>query len=986
MSESNIVKEFADGPTADTVDAFGKVAEGPLIKYNPGGFAQFRAETTGLPPARAQFGDEEFWGQLVTPTTTKLDTVPTGPTGPTDLDGTGLSNDQIDAIVKESDDAHKELQDWYRRSSSDDLVDFDKYRLDIPEPKINWDTSDIGYTGYDYRKDPDFLTGDLISADRNFTPYSPPTGPTELPKTPAYIPPPPKDGDKDGPLVRFSPRPAKDRTLTEKSKDDKIASVGVLKPKLTEEASRSLQDILSTIEKPIKAVLGKTRYDVEGPHPKGSDYDNLGKVSQNFTLKLKDWAKGLDDESLKLWETKGIPSEVTGRAPVGPKYGKMLANFVRILKNEENIQTQEYGNLQFLAALNTAALISQYGAIGGAIPVLLTVSDDLMSALNNMTAKRPEMAGNPIQDFVHGTTWVLGKTLQKTYNNTLGQVLPKIKDTRIKDKLGNIDEFMKAPRRPNMGTKTVISMPDPAGTITIPESETPTKRKEVAAEKPEPFVAPEPEPPVTGETIQVKPEEPNNVVIDDPKIDPKPISTLPKVETSGALTVTPTTDPTIDPTIDPNIETITDEVKGVIIRDVGDLEKGLTEIDTSNIETAELDLAELPVTKTLKGEEGQVIKPTQPKKQEEQKGTTIDKGTIEGLGKIIKRERDREATAAERQQVLKDLGASVFQTGFPDMSQDDLDKFRTENKNWIQHGTRNYEVPSGEEIQIQIQLSDIQDQLANADFYNLSYEDIQNLEQKQMDLNLELTNIAPTEIPSPLKFYLDGYSTEDSFILFNAYLKKANQSLDQKFNDRQFKHEQNMQDFQIKLADKFIENIIKESEEGRLSSEKAEQEFEEWKKFDKEQEERRKELEKQEQERAEKILTALKGYLKTDRDRLVKWGLMTQEEADAQVEFADKIAKTEGGLQILHKGGDGKIVPQKDKEGKIKGYAYISKDDAEFLEKYKGGSLEYGPDKTAEGSGLSKRRPNTIQGIMEASDLDAPVYGETIDLDDPPSP
>ena len=50
-----------------------------------------------------------------------------------------------------------------------------------------------------------------------------------------------------------------------------------------------------------------------------------------------------------------------------------------------------------------------------------------------------------------------------------------------------------------------------------------------------------------------------------------------------------------------------------------------------------------------------------------------------------------------------------------------------------------------------------------------------------MDLNLELTNIAPTEIPSPLKFYLDGYSTEDSFILFNAYLKKANQSLDQKF-------------------------------------------------------------------------------------------------------------------------------------------------------------------------------------------------------------
>ena len=115
------------------------------------------------------------------------------------------------------------------------------------------------------------------------------------------------------------------------------------------------------------------------------------------------------------------------------------------------------------------------------------------------------------------------------------------------------------------------------------------------------------------------------------------------------------------------------------------------------------------------------------------------------------------------------------------------------------------------------------------------------------------------------------------------------------------------------------------------------------------------------QERAEKILTALKGYLKTDRDRLVRWGLMTQEEADAQVELADKIAKTEGGLQILHKGGDGRIVPQKDKEGKIKGYAYISEDDAEFLEKYKDGALEYGPDKTAEGSG--PERAPTKSGI-----------------------
>ena len=103
-TESNIVQEFAEGPTPDTVDAFGKVAEGPLIKYNPGGFAQFRAETTGLPPARAQFGDQEFWGQLVTPTTTDTGLDTGLDKGPDTVD-TGLSGDQIDAIVKESDDA-----------------------------------------------------------------------------------------------------------------------------------------------------------------------------------------------------------------------------------------------------------------------------------------------------------------------------------------------------------------------------------------------------------------------------------------------------------------------------------------------------------------------------------------------------------------------------------------------------------------------------------------------------------------------------------------------------------------------------------------------------------------------------------------------------------------------------------------------------------------------------------------------------------------
>jgi len=1085
-TESNIVQEFAEGPTPDTVDAFGKVAEGPLIKYNPGGFAQFRAETTGLPPARAQFGDQEFWGQLVTPTTTKPTTEP--PVKPPTEPPTQIPPDTV--VVDEEPIFN----------TPNYTVDLPEQRIDIPIPEIRWDTSDIGYTGYDPKDDPDFLEGDLISADRNFTPYTTPvTDPAPL--TPRTTQP-----KQDRPRISITPRGIPKPDLPPAKATPKNTT-GIFKPTLGDKAAQTLQDIFSATEKPARILFGKTRYDAEGPLRKDErqTFDTL--------KKFKDWSDGLTEEQFKLWETKGIPSETTGRAPVGPKYGKMLADFGRILKNEENIRTQEYGDLQLLAALNTAALISQYGAIGGAIPVLVTASDDIMSGMNNMFAKSPELAGNPIQDFVHGTTWVLGKTLQKTYNNTIGQVLPKIKDTRIKDKLGNIDEFMKAPRRPTMGTKAVISMPDPDGTITIPEPETPTKRKQYPpATEPEPFVR-------EVETATAKPirvstptPETEEIQIGDTPVS-QTTSTRPEVETREALTVTPTTDtPTVEapqgitirdvedittaPPTRPEIETIgelrpiysetarpitvapitnvstpqetfvenpqltvpepgieqidaksititpdgtiteipkgitieeaedivrdidpqeietadldlryrqpveariadpivvsptgrTDEIefaetprletpaiqpevadpksvtiqggtdektapKGITIRDVKDLEKGLTEIDTSNIETAELDLAELPVTKTLKGKEGQIVKPTKPEKQEEQKGATLDAEALAELARL--------ARADQRQ-------AEIQSQGFPSFEEGELEKLRdgklnNQSMNWFNYGTQDFEyIDPLQYSQIQNRIADVNAEIMQLNAMGL-YAEATDKEFEIQDLEFQLQNLQPVKIPSPMQFYANGYSAEESLEMFNDYYTKAKQQQEDQLDRSKANYEQSSQDFRSKLADAFAENIIKESEEGRLSSEKAEQEFEEWKKFDKEQEERREELEKQEQERAEKILTALKGYLKTDRDRLVRWGLMTQEEADAQVELADKIAKTEGGLQILHKGGDGRIVPQKDKEGKIKGYAYISEDDAEFLEKYKDGALEYGPDKTAEGSG--PERVPTRSGI-----------------------
>ena len=1086
-TESNIVQEFADGPTPDTVDAFGRVndgvsaerlsliaprpvvAEGPLIKYNPGGFAQFRAETTGLPPARAQFGDQEFWGQLVTPTTTKSTTEP--PVKPPTEPPTQIPPDTV--VVDEEPIFN----------TPNYTVDLPEQRIDIPIPEIRWDTSDIGYTGYDPKDDPDFLEGDLISADRNFTPYTTPvTDPAPL--TPRTIQP-----KQDRPRISITPKgiPKPEKDLPPVKGTPKNTT-GVFKPTLGDKAAQTLQDIFSATEKPARILFGKTRYDAEGPLRKDErqTFDTL--------KKFKDWSDGLTEEQFKLWETKGIPSETTGRAPVGPKYGKMLADFGRILKNEENIRTQEYGDLQLLAALNTAALISQYGAIGGAIPVLVTASDDIMSGMNNMFAKSPELAGNPIQDFVHGTTWVLGKTLQKTYNNTIGQVLPKIKDTRIKDKLGNIDEFMKAPRRPNMGTKAVISMPDPDGTITIPEPETPTKRKQIVATEPEPFIAPEPEPPVTAKPIRVSTPTTEEIEFGDTPVS-QTTSTRPEIETREALTVTPTTDtPTVEapqgitirdvgdittePPTRPEIETIgelrptysetarpitvapitnvstpqetfaenpqltmpeqgieqldaksititpdgtiteipkgitieeaedivrgidpqeietadlnlryrqpveaeiadpivvsptgrTDEIefaetpqletpaiqpevadpksvtiqggtdektapKGITIKDVKDLEKGLTEIDTSNIETAELDLAELPVTKTLKGEEGQIVKPTKPEKQKEQKGATLDAEALAELARL--------ARADQRQ-------AEIQSQGFPSFEKGELEKLRdgklnNQSMNWFNYGTQDFEyIDPFQYSEIQNRIADLDAEIAQLNAMGL-YAEASDKEFDIQDLQFQAQNLQPVKIPSPMQFYANGYSAEESLDMFNDYYTKAKQQQADQLDRSKANYEQSSQDFRFKLADTLIENTLKQVEEGRVQSEDAIQNIKDGQKQIEDLNQKRDELQKQEQENAEKILGAIKGYLKSDRDQLVRMGLMTQEEADAQEEIADLISKTEGGLQILYKGGDGRIVPQKNKEGEIKGYAYISEDDAEFLEKYKGGALDYKP-------------------------------------------
>ena len=66
-----------------------QVAEGPLIKHVPGGFAEWRAKESGLPPARLHSSEGEWWGKLV------------GPTDATDPDP--IKVDPPDPIVKPND-------------------------------------------------------------------------------------------------------------------------------------------------------------------------------------------------------------------------------------------------------------------------------------------------------------------------------------------------------------------------------------------------------------------------------------------------------------------------------------------------------------------------------------------------------------------------------------------------------------------------------------------------------------------------------------------------------------------------------------------------------------------------------------------------------------------------------------------------------------------------------------------------------------------
>ena len=205
---------------------------------------------------------------------------------------------------------------------------------------------------------------------------------------------------------------------------------------------RIFEDLISGIEK----STGPTRF------AEGQQYGEEGSLVRTLGT-FYDWLRGWSDENFKMWEDKGIPSELSGRNPFGPDYANALKNIKDILKNPSNIKTQEYGDLQIPGLLYAAGLISQYGSQVGIPLAALNLSNDIMSSVNNAFAEHPEMAGNPIQDAVHMAFWVPGKVAKEAWNNTLGKVLPKIQDSTIADKFKNatLGELRNPPKpQPNV--------------------------------------------------------------------------------------------------------------------------------------------------------------------------------------------------------------------------------------------------------------------------------------------------------------------------------------------------------------------------------------------------------------------------------------------------------------------------------------------------------------------------------------------------------
>ena len=424
----------------------GLVAEGPFIKPVPGGYAEWRAKETGLPPARLVNSEGEWWGQLVGPrdemsdiAAGRIDTgIDTGDPGEGGTIYSPAPDFDPDALTKPSDPNW----DYY----TDTKVDPYEWKTDYTP--VDWDV--------DYNPMPQGY-GWGVSTGSPILPYAGGAGSSEddfrFYEHPGMTRPKGKLGVVPGgqgdrlttrgsaglqkPLVDFKPSP------TEYAKGYDPSKTFVEKPGAIEDLKGIATDGLKLGEKWIDAIAGKTAVDFKPRDPKeAAAFNKFKKGYEIFVAAIKEGGGVFGGT---LYETGGgrttMPDTKTGEVPQA-HFPNVLKTLRKVFAGEKDpIVMQDYGDLHWATIIATISLANTYGPIVWAIPGLRTMADTIGASMNGMLMDKPNLEGNPIQDTMHRLFWIAGQAGQKVYENSVGKIIEKLRGTPKSEKTrGTISE------------------------------------------------------------------------------------------------------------------------------------------------------------------------------------------------------------------------------------------------------------------------------------------------------------------------------------------------------------------------------------------------------------------------------------------------------------------------------------------------------------------------------------------------------------------
>ena len=425
-----------------------QVAEGPLIKHVPGGYAEWRAKESGLPPARLHSSEGEWWGKLVGPTDT------TGPDPILGNEGVGDSGDSGGYIGSDFKDEEMQGLD---PAAFDETLRNKLNEEQTPDPTLNpeidtyeWKTD---YTPVDwdvnYNEVPKGF-GWGVSTDSPILPYQgggggiSGSGPSSPSGRGRAVP--GGQGDRlttrgsaglQKPLVDFKPSP------TEYVKGYDPAKTFIEKPGAIKDLKDVATDGLKFGERMVRSLAGPTAADFKPRNPKEAALHN--KFKKGYEIFIAAIKEGGGVFGGTLYETGGgrttMPDTKTGEVPQA-HFPNVLKTLRKVFAGEKDpIVMQDYGDLHWATIVATIGLANTYGPIVWAIPGLRTMADTIGASMNGMLMDKPNLEGNPVQDTMHRLFWIAGQAGQKVYENSIGKIIEKLRGTPKSEKTrGTISE------------------------------------------------------------------------------------------------------------------------------------------------------------------------------------------------------------------------------------------------------------------------------------------------------------------------------------------------------------------------------------------------------------------------------------------------------------------------------------------------------------------------------------------------------------------